>query len=133
MITVDVFNLKETFHKLDALDNRMQEVHRHECFQVLSGLLERSISWLLRNQPANMNVDQNIDRYKTDVNILREVISGVLTGQSRKNYAATKRRFVSHGLPAELAQEITDQMTLASAFDIIEIKTRLHGNTDQIA
>ena len=133
VITVDVFNLKETFHKLDALDNKMQEVHRHECFQTLSGLLERSISWLLRNQPANMNVDQTIDRYLTDVNILREVISGVLTGQSRKNYAATRRRFINHGLPAELAQEITDQMTLASAFDIIEIKTRLHGNTEQIA
>ncbi len=133
VITVDVFDLKSTFHKLDALDNKMQEVHRHECFQALSGLLERSISWLLRNQLASMNVDQAIDRYLNDVNILREVISGVLTGQSRKNYVATRRRFISHGLPSELAQEITDQMTLASAFDIIEIKTRLHGNTEQIA
>jgi glutamate dehydrogenase len=57
----------------------------------------------------------------------------VIIGQSRKNYLATRKRFISHKIPAELAQELADKTTLASAFDIIEITSKLYCSTEHTA
>ncbi len=133
VVCVEVFGLYDTWRRLEKLDNIVNEQDRYEAFQAVSGLLERSISWLLRNQPPDFDVSHAIERYKTDTRILCEAISGAIIGQSRKNYLATKRRFVKYRLPADLAQELVDKTTLASAFDIIEIKTRLYSDTEHVA
>jgi len=133
VVCVDVFDLYRTWRSLEKLDNVVHESYRYETFQAVSGLLERSISWLLRNQPSHFNVTRVIDRYKAETGVLLESINEVITGQSRKNYIATRKRFVKYKLPAQLAQELADKTTLASAFDIIEIKTRLGGETENVA
>ncbi len=133
VVCVEVFDLYDTWRRLEKLDNVVHEQDRYEAFQAVSGLLERSISWLLRNQPQDFDVSHVIERYKTDTRILCEVISSGIIGQSRKNYLATKRRFVKYRLPADLAQELVDKTTLASAFDIIEIKTRLYSDSENVA
>lgn len=132
VVCVEVFDLYETWRKLEKLDNVVQEQDRYEVFQSVSGLLERSISWLLRNQPSNFDVSHVIERYKTDTRILRQVISSAIIGKSRKNYLATKRSFVRYRLPAALAQELVDKTTLASAFDIIEIKSKLFSDIENV-
>ncbi len=133
VVCVEVFDLYDTWRKLEKLDNVVNEQDRYDSFRAVSGLLERSISWLLRNQPSEFNVSHFIERYKTDTRILRNVISTAIVGQSRKAYLATKRRFVKYRLPAELAHELVDKTTLTSAFDIIEIKSKLHSDTEIVA
>ncbi len=133
VVTVEVFDLYDTWRKLEKLDNLVNEQDRYEIFRDVSGLVERSISWLLRNQLSNFNVSHVIERYKTDVTILCNVISSAIVGQSRKNYLATRRRFIKSKLSAELAQEMLDKTTLASAFDIIEIKSKLFSDTEHVA
>ncbi|HKJ50756.1 MAG TPA: NAD-glutamate dehydrogenase domain-containing protein [Gammaproteobacteria bacterium] len=133
VVCVEVFDLYDTWRKLERLDNVVQEQDRYEAFQSVSGLLERSISWLLRNQPSDFKVSHVIERYKTETRILRDVISRAIVGQSRKNYTAARRRFIKYRLPATLAQELVDEVTLASAFDIVEIKLRLYSDTENVA
>ena len=133
VVCVEVFDLYDTWRKLEKLDNVVDENDRYDCFQDVSGLVERSISWLLRNQPSDFDVSKVIARYKADTGILRDVISSVIVGRSRKNYLANKRRFVKYRLPKELAHELVDKTTLASAFDIIEIKSKLQTETENVA
>jgi len=133
VVCVEIFDLTSTWLALEDLDNKVPEHNRYECFQAVSGLLERSISWLLRNQSSKFDVSHLIERYKTDIKILHAAISGAIVGQSRKNYLATRKRFVKYKLPAALAQDLTDKTTLASAFDIIEIKSKLYSSTDNVA
>ena len=133
VVCVEVFDLTSTWRALESLDNKVPEHNRYECFQAVSGLLERSISWLLRNQSSNFDVNHMIERYKTDIKILHGAISSAIVGQSRRNYLATRKRFVKYKLPAALAQELTDKTTLASAFDIIEIKSKLYSSTENVA
>jgi glutamate dehydrogenase len=117
VVCVEVFDLYDTWRKLERLDNVVHEQDRYEIFQTVSGLLERSISWLLRNQPSDFS----------------QVISNAIIGKSRKNYLATKRSFIRYRLPAALAQELVDKTTLASAFDIIEVKTKLYSDSENVA
>ena len=133
VVCVEVFELYDTWRKLEKLDNLVHERDRYEIFQAVSGLLERSISWLLRNQPSDFNVSHVIERYKTDTRILRQVISSAIIGKSRKNYLAAKRNFIKYRLPAVLAQELVDKTTLASAFDIIEVKAKLYSDVENVA
>ena len=133
VVSVDVFGLEKTWSQLEKLDNIVPEHNRYECFRAVSGLLERSISWLLRNKGANLDVSHLIERYKTDISILRKGISSAIIGRSRKNYLATKKTFIKCRVPAALALELTDKTTLASAFDIIEIKSKLNSSTDNTA
>ena len=133
VVCVEVFDLYKTWKSLEKLDNVVHEQDRYDAFQAVSGLLERSISWLLRHQPSDFDVSHVIERYKTETRILGKVISSAIVGQSRKNYLASKRGFVKSRLPAALAQELVDKTTLASAFDIIEIKIRLFSDSKNVA
>ncbi len=133
VVCVDIFDLNKTWEALEKLDNVVNEPYRYECFRAVSGLLERSISWILRNKGSNFDVSLLINRYKIDIKVLRKVISNAIIGQSRKNYLATRKQFLKYKLPADLAQELTDTTTLASAFDIIEITSKLHCNTEHTA
>jgi len=133
VVCVDVLELDSTWAELEKLDNVVQEHHRYECFRTVSGLLERSISWLLRNKSAGFDVSYLIERYKTDIKILRKTIPNAIIGRSRKNHLATRKMLVKYKLPAVLAEELADKSTLASAFDIIEIKSKLYSSTDNAA
>lgn len=133
VVSVEVFELKNTWLALEQLDNVVQEHYRHECFRAVSGLLERSISWLLRNKGTHFDVSYLIERYKTDIKILHKVIPGAIIGQSRRNYLAARKLFIKYKLPVALAQELTNKTTSASAFDIIEIKIKLYSSTENTA
>jgi glutamate dehydrogenase len=133
VVCVEIFGLYDTWRKLEKLDNVVNENDRYESFHAVSGLLERSISWLLRNQPSDFSVSEMIARYKLDTQALLGVISDAIIGQSRKNYLATRRRFIKFRLPAKLAQELVDKTTLASAFDIIEVKSTLGCDIESVA
>ena len=133
VVCVEIFGLNDTWRSLEQLDNVVSEHDRHECFRSVTGLLERSISWLLRNKSSNFDVSQLIERYKTDINLLHKVISNTMIGQSRKNYIASCERFIEYKLPADIAEELADKTTLASAFDIIEIKSKLGTDIESTA
>lgn len=133
VVCVEIFNLENTWTALEKLDNKVNEHHRYECFCAVSGLLERSISWILRNKGVSFDVNHLIERYRTDIKMLRGAVPSAIIGQSRKNYLATRRAFVKFRVPAELAQELADTTTLASAFDIIEIKSKLYSSTEYAA
>ena len=88
---------------------------------------------MLRHQPSDFNVSEVIQRFKSDTQSLLGVISGSIIGKSRKNYLASKRLFIKFRLPAALAQELVDKTTLASAFDIIEVKANLGTDIEVVA
>ena len=133
VVCVEVFDLYDTWRRLESLDNVVNENDRYESFRAVSGLLERSISWLLRNQPSDFNVSVVIKRYKSDTQNLIGVLASSITGQSRKNYLASKRLFLKYRLPPAVAQELVDKTTLASAFDIIEVKAHLGVDVEYVA
>ncbi len=128
-----VFNTDKLWKEIQQLDNQVNELNRYNSFRMVSGFLERSISWLLRNYPANMNVDQLISRYLNDCKRLRKVIPHALTGQARKTYTTTKRLLLKQKFPEKIAIELAEISILASSFDIIEIKITQRSNTENTA
>ncbi len=128
-----VFNTDKLWKEIQLLDNQVNEQNRYASFKMVSGFLERSISWLLRHHPAHMDVEVLIKRYLNDSIRLRKVIPHALTGQARKTYTSTKRQLLKQKFPEKIAIELAEISILASAFDIIEIKISQRSNTENTA
>ncbi len=122
VISQAVFNTQKLWVDLQGLDNQVNEQNRYACFRMISGLLERSISWLLRHHPAHLDVERLVNRYQPDCLRLRKVIPHALTGQIRKSYASSRRLLLKQGIPDHIASELAETTMLASTFDIIEIR-----------
>jgi len=133
VICKEVFKTDKLWHELQQLDNQVNEHHRYACFRLISGLLERTISWLLRNHPSQLDVQQLVERYKNDCQRLRKVIPHALTGQARKTYTSTRRQLLKQGLPDAIASELSANLIMASAFDIIETKIAQRSNLENTA
>ena len=132
-ISKKLFDTDKLWKDIQQLDNLVNEQNRYTSFRMVSGLLERSISWLLRNHPAHMDVERLIKRYLSDFNRLRKVIPHALTGQARKTYTSTKRQFLKQQFPLNIAIKLAEISILASSFDIIEIKISQRSNTENTA
>ena len=128
-----VFNTDKLWKEIQLLDNQVNEQNRYASFKMVSGFLERSISWLLRHHPAHMDVEVLIKRYLNDSIRLRKVIPHALAGQARKTYTSTKRQLLKQKFPEKIAIELAEISILASAFDIIEIKISQRSNTENTA
>ena len=132
-ISKKVLNTDKIWNEIQQLDNKVNEQNRYACFRMVSGLLERSISWLLRNHPAHMDVENLVKRYLNDFTRLRKVIPHALTGQARKTYTSTKRLLLKQKFPENIAIQLAEISVLASSFDIIEIKISQRSNTETTA
>ncbi len=133
VISQRVFDSDSLWRKIQQLDNKVSETNRYNAFRLVSGLLERSISWLLRNHPARIEVEPLISRYQNDCNRLRKVIPHALTGKARKTYTSTRRQLLKQGFPDDIATRLAETGILASSFDIIEIKISQRSSTENTA
>ncbi len=133
VIVKKIFNSDALWKQIQGLDNKVSESNRYQAFRMISGLLERSISWLLRNHPARMDVETLIGRYQNDCNRLRKVIPHALTGKARKTYTSIRRQLLKQGFPDSIASALAETSILASSFDIIEIKISQRSGTENTA
>lgn len=132
-ISKKVFDTDKLWKNIQNLDNQVNEINRYTSFRMVSGLLEKSISWLLRNHSSHLDVEELIKRYQNDFLRLRKVIPHALTGQARKTYTSTKRQLLKQKFPENIAVELAENSILASAYDIIEIKFSQKTNTENTA
>ncbi len=132
-ISKTVFNTDKLWKQIQNLDFVVNEQHRYASFRMISGLLERSISWILRNHTTHLEVEVLIKRYLNDFNRLRKVIPQALSGQARKTYTITKRQLLKQKFPVNIAKELAEISVLASSFDITEIKISQRSNIENTA
>ncbi|MBC8211355.1 MAG: NAD-glutamate dehydrogenase [Gammaproteobacteria bacterium] len=133
VICKKVFSTDVLWKDIQLLDSQVNELNRYAGFKMISGFLERSISWLLRNQSTQLNVDKLIKRYQADSNLLRKVIPHALSGQARKTYTTAKRQLLKQGFPQAIAIRLAEITILASSFDIIEIKLAQKSHIENTA
>ncbi len=128
-----VLDIDPLWERLQQLDCKINENQRYQAFRAISGLLERSISWMLRYHPGSLDVEQLIERYHADCRRLRKVLPHALSGQARRTYTRNRRQYLKQGFPEDIAQELAENSILAAAFDIIEIRLTLRSHTENTA
>ena len=128
-----VLDIDPLWERLRQMDCRINETQRYQAYRGIAGLLERSISWMLRYHPASLDVEALIERYHADCRRLRKVIPHALSGQVRRTYTRNRRQFIKQGFPEDIARELAENSILAAAFDIIEIRLSLRSHIENTA
>ena len=87
-------------------------------------LLERSLSWLLRNQTQG-EISQKISSYKKIIEELTAILPEVLEHESKNDFDKKISTLISEKIDKDLAKKIANLEAISSAFDIFEISNSL--------
>lgn len=120
IIACDSFRLRETWEEIEKLDGKIASNVQMQMFLSANKLLERSVTWLLRNQ-AKGSVAPIVTRFRKIADELLAVLSSVLAKASQDSFERKIEKYCLNNVDRKLASKIASMDPVASAFDIAEI------------
>ncbi|RVU31709.1 NAD-glutamate dehydrogenase [Neptunomonas marina] len=123
LVARDVFQLREIWAEIEALDNIVPAEQQNRMLVDLLRLMRRASYWFLRNVCSRgcFSVQEVIDRFKPAVTQIRESISDLLTGEIKTAWLGQQQSLIDEGIPAELASRIACAERLYAALAISEV------------
>ena len=119
-ISRETLDARALWAQIDALDGQLPESVQVDALEVIWKLQRAFVRWLLFRPGPMPGITEAVNRYQGPFNDIR-VASGVLPDSQRPTYEALVQQWVDKGLPAGLAQQLSELHFLAPAFDIIEL------------
>ncbi len=119
-ISRETLDARALWAQIDALDGTLPESVQVDALEVIWKLQRSFVRWLLSRQGAMPGITVAVERYQDAFNDIR-VASGVLPDSQRPAYEASVQEWKDKGLPAALAQQLSELQFLEPAFDIIEL------------
>ena len=117
----EVFGLERIWASLEALDNQVSTDAQHVGYREVRRTIDRAVRWLVDVRFPITDVTAEIDRFGPTVAELRPKVPELLRGRERENLYAEVDRLVGHGLPRELALEISCLLSSFLLLDVVEI------------
>lgn len=131
IIACDSYGLRKIWEEIENLTNVKAEIQA-QMFLSTTKLLERSISWLLRNQPSG-DLTSIVSRFKKIASELSEILSDVLAQASQESYEKKVTKYNLNNVSKDLAAQLAAMDPIASAFDIAEISAKSKFDLKKIA
>ena len=119
-ISRETLDARALWTQIDALDGTLPEAVQVDALEVIWKLQRSFVRWLLNRPGAMPGITAAVERYQGPFNDIR-VASGVLPDSQRPAYEASVKQWKEKGLPAALAQQLSELQFLEPAFDIIEL------------
>lgn len=119
-ISRETLDARALWAQIDALDGTLPEAVQVDALEVIWKLQRSFVRWLLNRPGAMPGITAAVERYQGPFNDIR-VASGVLPDSQRPAYEASVKQWKEKGLPAALAQQLSELQFLEPAFDIIEL------------
>jgi len=124
----EVFGLPRIWTALEQLDNQVPTEAQHVGYREIRRTIDRAVRWLVDVRFPISDVAAEIERYKPVFESLAGEVPDLLRGRERENYYAEIDRLIGHGLPRELAMQITNLLSCFLLLDVVEIA--LANDTD---
>lgn len=131
IVACEIFNLKDTWHQIDALDGKIDYKTQIKMSIALSKLLERSVIWLARKD-QDESISKIISKYKDQVRYMSSILSDLLTGASKESYDYKIKKYSDYKVPKSLAKTISAISPLAASLDIIYISQKFKVNLEEV-
>ncbi len=117
----EVFGLERIWASLQALDNEVATDAQHIGYREVRRTIDRAVRWLVDVRFPIGDVTAEVERFGPTVAQLAPKVPELLRGRERENLYAEVDRLVGHGLPRELAMEISCLLTSFLLLDVVEI------------
>ena len=121
------FDTDRLWQEIEALDNQVPAGIQIEMMRLVTALLERSVTWILRYRQNNLVIRDIVDFFRDGVVEISEHISKPLAAQDRLEFNRRARYFANNGVPRSLAERVSATVPLGFALDIVEVSQKHPG------
>jgi glutamate dehydrogenase len=121
-----IFGYADLTADINRLDNEAPAAVQIALHEEIIRLLRRQTYWLVRRSRGRSlseveSISTVIASYQPGVQELRSMAHEIISEHERKGVSARKRRFISGGAPAALAQAVAELRPLTSSTDVIDM------------
>ncbi|MGY8868902.1 MAG: NAD-glutamate dehydrogenase [Pseudomonadales bacterium] len=128
LVARDVFELREIWEQIEALDNIVPTGVQQRMMVDLLRLMRRASYWLLRNvcNRGCFKVQEVINRFKPAVAEIRTSFTELLSGDLKTHWLGQCQKLIDVGIPEDLAARITCAERLYAALAISEVSDEVN-------
>ena len=124
----DTFNLKHLWEEICALDYKVDTCVQENMMSELMRLVRRATHWFLRNRRSRVDIVQEVELFRAEVQNIAGNLGSILKGRALKRWQAIFEERCEMGVPEDLAALTAGAGELYAALGIIEANTQsAHG------
>ena len=115
-----LFAISDAWAAIDGLAGTVDPVMRTSLRLEGRKLAERATRWMLRHEPAPIDVDAVIARLRPGLTVLAEQWDELISPAARTRVAQEHRRYLDAGVPDSVALSAARNHTFAPALEIVD-------------
>ncbi|TMN33263.1 NAD-glutamate dehydrogenase [Pseudoalteromonas sp. S2755] len=116
-----IFEMKETWSAISALDNKIPAAVQTEMLYQLRRTVRRSTRWFLRHRDKSQTIEQTIAFFAPTFKDLSTNLHNYMVANESEQIVDKARDLESQGVPAEIALRIVSLSSLFSVMDLAEV------------
>jgi glutamate dehydrogenase len=117
----EILDARELWAEIEALDGKVAEDTQIDAILQIWSLLRHLTRWLLNRPGGTLDIAANVDRYASEVTVLRKALPDALTNTGRGDFAASQEKWEGLGVPDSLAVRLARVSVLRAALDMVEV------------
>jgi len=133
IIARDVFNLDHWWKSIEALDNKVSSDLQMSMMAELMSLIRRACRWLIRNRRSELNVTDNMEKFKKGIAQISKSLPSYLIGSSKDIWVSKYESLKEQGVPEDIAGTVAGASHLYAALGIIEAQDEGDGSLSDVA
>ncbi len=126
-IVRDIYGLRSIWEFIEKLSDKVTTEISMKLYNEVEMLVERSVSWFLRNCPHPLKTSQLVEIYKPMVREINDNLEDITNNIIKESRNARQEKYIVAGVPKDLALQVSNLDALSSAADIslVAEKTKL--------
>jgi glutamate dehydrogenase len=129
----DVFRMDELWQQIEALDYKVSSKTQEDMMASLMRLVRRASRWFLRNRRREINLHEEVDRFRDRAEGISANLSDLLVGEGKETWQKHYDRLIEGGVNKELASSIAGSNNMFSALSIIEGAEQTNRSPEDVA
>ncbi|MFT6261485.1 MAG: glutamate dehydrogenase [Bermanella sp.] len=129
----DVFRMDDLWGQIETLDYTVSSEVQEYMMASLMRLIRRASRWFLRNRRREINLQDEVDRFKERAEAISANLGSLLAGDGKERWQKHYDRLIESGVPKELASSIAGSNNMFSALSIIEGAEQTNRSAEDVA
>ena len=129
----DVFRMDDLWSQIEDLDYTVTSEIQEYMMSSIMRLVRRASRWFLRNRRREINLQEEVDRFRDRAETINGKLGELLAGEGKQVWEKNYNRLIEGNVPQELAAKIAGANNMFSALSIIEGAEQTNRTAEDVA
>ncbi|NVK37855.1 MAG: NAD-glutamate dehydrogenase [Gammaproteobacteria bacterium] len=129
----DVFRMNELWQQIEALDYKVSSSIQESMMAALMRLVRRGSRWFLRNRRRELNIEEEVARFRDRAANISDKLSDLLAGEGKQVWQEYYDKLIEGDVPEKLAATVAGANNMFSALSIIEGADQTNRSAEDVA